>query len=476
VPPGNQYLTSREPWVPTEGYVLLLKQGEMDILEDDLRVGSICGKGIPKIPAALRRRGLLCFISAQRGKITHFARAAVYYPAESGRDRLDIWNVTELAKPISLAVVARRMKGPQAWRAKNALTGGHLSASAFGVMMDAIKSLDADAHALATGLIDARKEVDGEVPGNARANWAYQRDALITSLEIARIPAEQLKLPASPPDDLPADTTSIFDSDVDMVSIEDLVILQDHDSVGGDWEFVKRQRYAAKTYQNGDTQLTVILANKLELEKQLGVDLIYYNETFHAAVFVQYKMFQGEDGEGGYRADKQLDIEIARMDAAAAQLAAVAADGSCDGYRIGSDPFFFKFCSKLIPAKANGHVPGIYVPLSYWKRLAADPRAKGKRGATIVFDETFGRRRLTSTAFTDLVGRGWVGTSIGHGSPLVSYLRKALEGRKGVVFAIHSRLPPDDDVGEFEDLAPRAPRKPKDKYPGRTRPRKTSSI
>ena len=470
------HLTSREAWIPSEGYVLLLKPADLEILESDLRVTGICSKAIPKVPAALRRHGMLCFISAARGKLTHVARSAVHYVAESGRDKLDIWNLTELPRPLNLAAIEKRMTGSQAWRAKQALQGGHLSAAAFVVFLKALKALDAAAHEAATGLIDPRAESDDREPDNARINWAFQRDAVVTSLEIARISTDQLGLPPTAPTDLSSGATSVFDSDDDMVSIEDLIVVQDLDAVGDDWAFLKRQRYAAKTYENSGTRLTVILANKLDLERQLGVDLIYYNETFKSVVFVQYKMFKGDDGELGYRPDRQLAKEIARMDATAAELAKAAADPSCDGYRLGSDPFFLKFCSKLIPGQATGHVPGIYVPLTYWKLLAASPRAKGKRGATVVFDETFGRRRLTPTSFTDMVGRGWLGTSSPQSVALLSYLKGALLGKKGVVFALQSQLPVEEDEDGFELPAPSAPRKRKNKYPGRTIPRKVRSI
>lgn len=477
MPPAAQYLMSREAWIPSEGYVLLLRPPDLEILEDDLRVGGICSKGVPKLPRALRGKPVLCFVSAARGRFTHVARATAYYPAESGRDKLDIWSLSELAKPVSIATLSRRMTGPQAWRAKRALKGGHVSGAAFGVMMKALEALDGDAHGIAAGLIDARDDDENDAePANARVNWAFQRDAVITAMEIAGVPSDWLELPAYAPENLADDTASIFDSDEDMVSIEDLVILQDADAPGDDWEFVKRQRYAAKMYQDGDTKLTVILANKLDLEKQLGVDLIYYNETYHSVVFVQYKMFRGKDGELGYRVDPQLGIEIARMDAAALELARVAADMSCDGYRIGSDPFFFKFCSKLIPAKMTGHVAGVYVPLSYWKRLANAPRAKGKRGATIVFEGTFGQRRLTPSAFTDMVRRGWIGTTTSQGRALVSYLRGALQGKKGVVFAIQSGIAPEKDEDGLDIPSPKAPRKRKNKYPGRSIPRTVWSI
>lgn len=85
----------------------------------------------------------------------------------------------------------------------------------------------------------------------------------------------------------------------------------------------RSQRYPVRTFVNGATKLSVLLANKLELEKQLGVDLIYCNETHQSVVFVQYKMFAGADGADGYRPNEQLTEEIRRMDALAATFAAV---------------------------------------------------------------------------------------------------------------------------------------------------------
>ena len=329
-PSGNQYLEARYSWIPEHGYVLIVSPTRLAELESDLDVGSICSQAIPKIPAAMRRRWMLCFFSTKKGYLTHVARSAVYYAAESGKDKLDIWNVMPLAKSVSVARVKSKLQGSQAWRAKLALDGGHASSTAFQAIMEALRQVDPGSAAMADGLVDRRTPPPDSTPSRAKINWAYQRDAVVTSLEIARIPKEQLKI-APQLDDASVPSTSIFDSPEDVTSIEDLVILQDLEETNEDWKFVKRQRYPAKLFTNGETKLTVILANKLPLERQLGVDLIYVNETLKSVVFVQYKMFAGADGEEGYRPDDQLTEEIARMDAAAAKLAAVAADESCDG-------------------------------------------------------------------------------------------------------------------------------------------------
>ena len=180
-------------------------------------------------------------------------------------------------------------------------------------------------------------------------------------------------------------------------------------------------------------------------------------------------MFSGVDGEDGYRPDKQLDEEIARMSAAAAKLEQVMSDESCDGYRLGADPFFLKFCSKLLSHDATGHVPGIYVPLSFWKRLVKTSAAKGKRGGTVVYAETFGRRHFTPTHFIDMVGRGWVGTSALQTDVLAPYLKAAVNGKRAVVLAVESTtvtgLDDDDDEKGYEPPR-RTVAPPKPRYPG----------
>ena len=457
-PPGNQYLDARLPWVPEHGYVLSITTERLEELESDLAAQGTCSQAVPKIPVAMRRRWMLCFISVKKGYLTHVARSVVYYPAESGKDKLDIWNVMPFAKPVRMTAIKAKLQGRQAWRATQALGGGHVSAAAFELIMEALHQVDAKAFGIAEGLVNRRSPPPDPTPTRAKTNWAYQRDAVVTSLEIARIPKEQLKVSPQLDGDASAGATSIFDSDDDMTSLEDLVILQDLDEAHEDWRFIKRQRYPAKLFTNGNTKLTIILANKLPLERQLGVDLIYVNETLKSVVFVQYKMFSGVDGEGGYRPDDQLGVEIARMDAAAAKLAAVPADESCDGYRFGTDPFFLKFCSKLLSHEDKGHVPGIYIPLSYWKRLVKTPAARGKKGATVVYAETFGRRHFTPTHFIDMVGRGWIGTSALQTDVLAPYLRAALQGNRGLVLAVESSMasgPDDDDDREEGNEPPR---------------------
>ncbi|MGN4069924.1 hypothetical protein ACS0Y7_35545 [Burkholderia gladioli] len=461
----DQYPPAGALWIPQIGFLLRVKADRLNELEDALHTREICSQGIPEISVALRRKWMLCFVSTDGRSLSHVARSVVYYAAESGRDKLDIWNLTPLKAPVRISAIKRNLEGAQVWRARKALdAGGTISAKAFEQIMDALKRVDSLAHGIASRLISRKRPPPETGPINARKNWAYQRDAAVTALAIARIPKERLRATPQLNKARVTDATSIFDDDSSMRAMEDVLILRDLEKGDRDWNNVSSQQYPARTFENGDTKLTIVLANKMDLEKQLGVDLIYVNETLGAVVFVQYKMFEGDDGKDGYRPDVQLDKEIARMDAAAAELAKVDLDETCDGYRFCPDPFFLKFCTRLLEHDEKGHVPGFYVTLDYWKRLALDPRMKGKKGGKMLSPEKLGRRYITPSAFTDLVSRGWIGTSALQAKVLVPFIKDAMKGKKGIVLAVESKTPTDPEDVEARRRT-RMPRK--SRYPGK---------
>lgn len=100
----------------------------------------------------------------------------------------------------------------------------------------------------------------------------------------------------------------------------------------------------------------------------------------------------------------------------------------------------------------------------YWKRLVLDRRVEGKKGGKILYPETLGRRYFTPSAFTDLVSRGWVGTSALQAKVLVPFIAAAMKGKKGIVLAVQSKAPtdPDDAEGRRRTHMP-----PKPRYPGK---------
>ena len=126
-------------------------------------------------------------------------------------------------------------------------------------------------------------------------------------------------------------------------------------------------------FQKGDERLVIYTANKLPLEKMLGVDLVYINETRGNVVMVQYKMLEEDKkakGDWYFRPDKQLRDEIARMKIPAIQVAA-------SDYRLSRDPFFFKFVKRKIVDDSH---QSFLVSLDHLNHILASPAAKGPKG------------------------------------------------------------------------------------------------
>ena len=451
--PHYRYLgTFAEPWIPKIGYVLYEQADRQELLEDDLGIRDECWESIPEVPESARRKPTLCFVGFKRGQISHVARAEIRYKARSGNDRIDLWKMEPLPKPVSVAKLRAALKGRRIGIARETLkNGGHLPPQTFKSVMEALERIDRDAFQIADALFDRARRARHSVPEHARTNWALQRDAVVTALDIAKIPRGKLDVPPQAPEDTSSRVVSIFDDVESVRGLEDILVLHDLGAAEG-WASIKSHRYPAKTFRNGDTILTVVLANKLPLEEQLGIDLIYINETLKSVVFVQYKVMKGADGEEGYRPDRQLQSELKRMDELAALLSSAAPDASCDGYRLGDDAFFLKFCKGVLEHNEAGMVPGYYLPVGYWKRLVADPRIRGPRNGVKVTPANI-PRYFTATDFKELVTRAWIGTSALQADIIVPLIKKIWRSKRTVALAIKSEkpepIPEPDDVVDF---------------------------
>jgi hypothetical protein len=184
------------------------------------------------------------------------------------------------------------------------------------------------------------------------------------------------------------------------------------------------------------------MANRLGLEEQTGADLIYYNETYRSFVMVQYKAMEEADETHEFRwqnKDKFVE-EIARMDALFAELSEIPLDKEPDGFRFSSNPFFLKFCPRIVfNPDDKGLFKGIYVPLDLWKVLDASGRLKGPKGGNVLSYENIGRR-LNNSEFVTLVADSWVGTTIGQSAALEGVIRSVLQSGKSVTFAVKRKV------------------------------------
>jgi hypothetical protein len=87
----------------------------------------------------------------------------------------------------------------------------------------------------------------------------------------------------------------------------------------------------------------------------------------------------------------------------------------------------------------------MYIPLEMWNRFLACPDAKGPRGGTYVgWDNCV--RRFSTSEFTNLLSRGWIGTSGKRTEVLSSLIAEILKGNRQLVYAVADRLSQSKDL------------------------------
>ena len=400
-----------------------------------------------------RTTPLVCFV-VNAGKLTHIGLGRRGVRAGTGLSRLNIDKVEELAEPLSVRKLLNRLpKRNAASVRKRFQPGGLLTEKGFSVVVEAIRELAPQASTLLERFSQARTERIRKLSSTARSNLAQQKEALLTALSIAGLSRDPVQEWA-PSDETPV---SFLDGLPSVRLREDPMVINDLQKLPG-FEVIKTYLYGAAVFESEATseRLTVILANRLPLEEQTGTDLIYFNETYQSFVMVQYKAMDREDRRNGpaeavFRLpNAQLKEEIDRMDAVLGALKACAPNADIGGFRLTENPFFLKLCPRLVFNPDDvGLVPGMYLPLGYWKLLANDAGIKGpKGGLRITYDNA--KRHFDNTAFTTVVSKAWVGTTPSQSQVLQDVIRVTLETGKAVALAIKSKKSADSQADDDE--------------------------
>lgn len=370
--------------------------------------------------------------------------------------RLNIDKAEKLANPLSVRKLLNRLPKRNAVSVRKRFrSGGLLTDKGFTAVVEVIRQIAPQASTLLERFSQTRTERIRRLSERARDNLAQQKEALLTALLIAGISRDPVQ-EWTPSDETPV---SFLDGLPSVRLREDPMVVHDLQNLPG-FEVIKTYPYGAAVFESEATseRLTVILANRLPLEEQTGTDLIYFNETYQSFVMVQYKAMEREDRRDGpaeavYRLpNAQLKEELARMDGVLDALKACAPNTGIGGFRLTENPFFLKLCSRLIFNPDDvGLVPGMYLPLDYWKLLEKDPGIQGpKGGLRITYDNA--QRHLDNTAFTTVVSKAWVGTTPSQSQVLQDIIRTTLETGKAVAIAIKPKksAEPRDDDQEIE--------------------------
>lgn len=402
-----------------------------------------------------RNAALVCFI-VDGGKLTHIGLGRRGVRAGTGLSRLNIEKVETLPEPLSVRKILNRL--PKRFAAsvrKRFQSGGLLTDKGFSATVESIRQIAPQASALLERFSQARTERIHRLSDRARKNLAQQKEAVLTALSIAGLDRDPVQewVPS-------AETPVSFLEGLPVARLrEDPMVIHDMMNLPG-FDLIKTLPYNAAIFESEATseRLTVILANRLPLEEQTGTDLIYFNETYQSFVMVQYKAMERTDRKSGiplylYRLpDAQLKEEINRMNVVLGALKACAPNSDIGGFRLTENPFFLKLCPRLVFNPDDvGLVPGMYLPLDYWKLLETSPGIKGPKGGLRITYEN-AQRHLDNTSFTTVVSKAWVGTTPSQSMVLQDVVRETLKTGKAVAIAIKPKKTTEPQVADDEEM------------------------
>ncbi|MGR1198232.1 hypothetical protein [Aeromonas hydrophila] len=209
---------------------------------------------------------------------------------------------------------------------------------------------------------------------------------------------------------------------------EDNVVQSDASNIPG-FDAIAQDVTGRAIFNKGDERLVIYTANKLPLEKMLGVDLIYINETRGNIVMIQYKMLEqkekGLNSDWYFRPDNQLNDEISRM-----KLPCLIEPQT--GYRLSRDPFFFKFVKRKIIDSSH---QSFLISLEHLNKILNDPASKGARGGISLSYEKLEGTYLREPDMISLIRSGYIGTYREETQVLATIIHEVAKGNKAVVLA-----------------------------------------
>lgn len=413
------------------GYILKLTDDRYSSLRWNLY-----NKFVEPVPDFNHSRNipLICFITNQSGNITHIGMASRGLRAGTDLSKLNIEEIHKLQNVISATKIADNAHPNVKYNITlKVISGGLLSKKSFEEFLAIfLREAPETVSILGKFTRERRQRIEKLTP-SARKSLAEQQEAVLTAMNIAGIDRNQ----ALGWDYTETEKPISFLDGINCIRLrEDSMIVNDLNNMPG-YNLIKSTKFSSSVFENEETRLTVLLANRLPLEELLGTDLIYFNENFKCFVMVQYKVMEKESNDYRFRLpNKQLSEEISRMDSILTQIKKINRNDKIDHYRINEDPFFIKICPRLEFDPDNvGLSNGMYIPLDYIKMLEKDKCIEGKWGGKAITYENVGRY-FDNTAFKTIVEGGWIGTNPNQSLLVEKIIKDILENKKTVVIAM----------------------------------------
>lgn len=210
----------------------------------------------------------------------------------------------------------------------------------------------------------------------------------------------------------------------DVAPLEKDLIARDAREFLG-WDAEETGTLGARRFSDGAGRvLKVMDVDRKAIEDTAGPDLIYYHVQRECFVLVQYKRMTKSGDKWVYRADKQLDKQLAAMTVIDQRCLKAEDPAGAAPFRIVGTPSFVKICAqKTYAMESRSVAQGMCMPRRHVEWYLT-------RGRTLSYEVV--KDSLSSSAFAGLVALGLVGSSPAASDVIREELRATL-GR--VVFA-----------------------------------------
>jgi hypothetical protein len=420
------------------GYILKLTADRYELFTECVDDERNFAESVPEF-AHSRNLPLLCLIVDENNHITHVAKAKRGVRSATEERRLNITNAIPINPSVSVSLLADCIPDRlRHWALPRLHGGGLLSPKTFVALVDTLIELAPSSSLILRRFSQERAERIGRLSRQSRNALAFQKLAVSTAITMAGLSRDSLQEWEPSQESKPV---SFLDGLPQARLREDAMVINDLNNLPG-YDLIEKLPYPAAVFEDEKTRLTIILANKLPLEEQTGTDLIYFNETFRSFVMVQYKAMEKENDENVFRLpNKQLTIEIERMNTLRNELMKCQQDTEKEGYRLNDNPFYLKLCPRIVfNPDDTSLIHGMYIPLDYWNILDKDDSIKGPRGGKVISYKNVGRH-FDNTEFVTLVKKAWIGTTSNQASVLKSLIRSTIQIGQAVAIGIKTDIP-----------------------------------
>lgn len=350
-------------------------------------------------------------------------------------DRLTFNKPIIVDSPISLESIEHNLpaKLKRHFRNQTSIGISAFSPKVYQSFLDYIKSSYPNVASSIEKLQGEIKGIKTKYQGKSAEIAAHEKDAISLALRISGFTDNDI--PNWSQDDESAPFLKGYD---DIVLREDPMVV--HDSqVFGDWEKISQFVVGAAEFVKDGHKLTIMNVNRHKIEETLGVDLLMYHHTYKSYVLIQYKRMTKDGDYLTYRLiDHSYSSEIHRMEQFQKGILKSNLKGVND-FRLNDEFFYFKLCpAKIKEPLSTKMIPGMYLPLSYWKVLLSSIETLGKKGGRLINYNNV-KRYINNTLFTELVQNGWIGSQVSNTELITQQIQESITGNKSVILANYTR-------------------------------------